>query len=77
MAPLVCTIVVTGELDERFGEAFEPLRLTATDGRTELTGVLTDQAQLHGVLRQLFDLGLEVLSFSLHPTKAPRRCSPG
>jgi hypothetical protein len=65
---LLCTIVVAGELDARFGEAFEGMTLTVADGRTELVGSLTDQAHVQGVLHQLFDLGLEVVSFTSAPT---------
>ena len=61
---ILCTIVVAGELDSRFGDAVEGMTLTAADGRSELVGTLTDQAQVQGVLHQLFDLGLEVVSFS-------------
>jgi hypothetical protein len=61
---ILCTIVVSGELDPRFGDAVEGMTLTAAEGRTELVGTLTDQAHVQGVLHQLFDLGLEVVSFS-------------
>ena len=69
----------SGELDQRFGAAFEGLALTAGDGMTELTGSLADQAQLQGVLRQLFDLGLVVVSFTTAPSLEPAQqgCSPG
>jgi len=68
MGSLACTIVVSGELDQRFGAAFEGLSLTAGEGMTQLSGPLADQAQLQGVLRQLFDLGLVVVSFTASPT---------
>jgi len=67
MGPLACRIVVSGELDQRFGAAFEGLSLTTSDGMTQLSGPLADQAQLQGVLRQLFDLGLVVVSFTAAP----------
>ncbi|MET0788930.1 MAG: hypothetical protein ABWY33_06785 [Cellulomonas sp.] len=67
---VLCTIVVTGELDERFGDAFEGMTLTPAEGRTELAGSLTDQAHVEGVLHQLFDLGLEVVSFSTASARA-------
>jgi hypothetical protein len=59
-----CTIVLAGELGGRFSDAVEGMVLTAADGRTTLVGELTDQSQVQGVLHQLFDLGLEVISFS-------------
>jgi hypothetical protein len=71
MAPLACTIVVTGVLDPCFDETFEGLSLTEVDGNSHLSGPLIDQAQLQGVLRHLFDLGLEVVSFTSNPAIHP------
>ena len=59
---LACTIVVSGELGERFVGAFADLGLARESGTTRLTGVLVDQAELNGVLRQLMDLSLEIIS---------------
>jgi hypothetical protein len=68
---LTCTIVISGELGAQFDDAFADLTLQHGSGTTELSGVLTDQAELHGVLSQLLDLGLEILSFSTHPGELP------
>jgi hypothetical protein len=59
---LTCTIVVSGELGERFVGAFADLGLAHESGTTRLTGVLVDQAELNGVLHQLMDLSLEIIS---------------
>jgi hypothetical protein len=60
-----CTFVVAGVLDPvHFGDAFEGLTVTPAGGTTELSGELIDQAQVQGVLRRLYDLGIEVLSFT-------------
>lgn len=69
VSDLRCVIVVSGELDERFVDAFADLSICATDGETTLTGTLRDQSHLQGVLRQLFDLGLDIttLSATLQP----------
>jgi hypothetical protein len=67
VAGLTCTIVVSGELGEQFDDAFAGLVLRHEDGNTCLSGALTDQSEFHGVLSQLFDLGLEILSISTHP----------
>ena len=64
MSGFWCVIVVSGELDERFGDAFADLSVRAGNGTTELTGSLHDQSQLLGVLHQLFDLGLDIESMS-------------
>ena len=66
-ARLACTILISGELDQRFASAFEGMTLTTSGGVTELAGPLADQAQVQGVLRQLFDLGLDVVSFTSTP----------
>jgi hypothetical protein len=55
-------IVVRGRLSSRFGSAFEGLELEPGVGETALTGDFTDQAQLHGVLSRLRDLGIELVS---------------
>ena len=69
---LNCTIVVSGELGERFEGVFADLMLTHESGTTRISGALTDQAELMGVLRQVFDLGLEILSISTHPGEETR-----
>ena len=64
---LQCTIVVSGELGGQFDEVFAGLTLRHEGGTTLISGAVTDQAELQGVLKQLFDLGLEILSVSTHP----------
>lgn len=49
-----------GRLDPRWAAWFDPMTLTA-DGTT-LTGPVTDQASLHGVLGRIRDLGLPLLA---------------
>jgi len=68
---LTCTIVVSGELGQQFDGVFADLGLSPEAGTTVISGALTDQAELQGVLRQIFDLGLEVLSVSTHPGEFP------
>ncbi len=60
----VYTIVVKGELSDRFSSAFDGMSLHAGDGETELVGDIVDQAQLQGVLAQVADLGLVLLRVS-------------
>lgn len=68
---LTCTIVVAGELGQQFDQVFAHLALRHEAGTTLISGTLTDQAELQGVLHQVFDLGLEVLSVSTHPGEQP------
>lgn len=72
MSALTCTITVSGELSEEFDEVFADLVLSHGAGTTQISGALTDQAQLQGVLHQIFDLGLEVLSIATQPGEVAR-----
>jgi len=59
------TLRVAGRLDGRWATRFDGFTLTADpDGTTTLAGVVTDQAQLHGLLAQIRDLGLELISLN-------------
>lgn len=51
-----------GRLDPRWAARFDGMTLTAGDGFTLLTGPVADQAALHGLLHQLRDLGLPLVS---------------
>jgi hypothetical protein len=55
-------IVLRGRLSKRFESAFEGMTLEHTPGRTVLTGEVRDQAQLYGVLDQVRDFGIDLLS---------------
>ena len=62
-AAAVYRIRVAGRLDERWSSWFGDLALTVDeDGTTGLTGVVPDQAALHGLLGRVRDLGLPLLS---------------
>ena len=56
-------IRLKGHLDARWADWFEGMSFThVSDGTTSLSGPLVDQAALHGVLRNVRDLGLPLLS---------------
>ena len=58
-------IRLKGYLDDKWADWFEGLTITRSDnGETLLRGPVVDQAALHGVLRQVRDLGLPLLSVS-------------
>jgi len=69
-------IVVRGELSNRYLPAFEGMNLAAGDGRTAITGPVVDQAQLHGLLNRVGDLGLELISVNPTPTPEPASSLP-
>ena len=60
--PTSYQIVVRGELSQRYSTAFEGMALEAEDGQTTITGLVVDQAHLHGLLNRVRDLGLELVS---------------
>jgi hypothetical protein len=56
-------IKIRGHLDPYWSEWFAGLRLTHLEGNeTLLSGPLSDQAALHGLLERIRDLNLTVIS---------------
>jgi hypothetical protein len=56
-------IRITGYLDARWAAMFDGLALIhEADGTTLLTGPVTDQAALHGLLQRVRDLGVPLVS---------------
>jgi hypothetical protein len=61
--PGLYDIRIKGHLDERWGAWFGGLTITPEDnGNTFLTGMVADQAALHGLLRKVRDLGMPLIS---------------
>jgi hypothetical protein len=56
-------IKVKGHLDSHWSEWFEGLTMTYDDcGNTLLSGPVTDQAALHGLLNKIRDMNLALIS---------------
>lgn len=55
-------IVVKGTMSPTFLAAFDGFSATASQHHTRLVGCMPDQAQLHGALAMLRDLGVELIS---------------
>lgn len=55
-------LVVRGELDARFAYLFNGLQMERTEGTTVISGEVIDQAQLHGYIERIEELGLELLA---------------
>jgi len=55
-------IVVRGEIDDRFAFLFNGMQMERVEGTTVLTGSVLDQAQLHGYIERVEELGLELLN---------------
>lgn len=59
----VYTIRIEGHLGRQRMDWFEGLIITLEeDGNTLLSGVVIDQAALHGILKKIRDLGMPLLS---------------
>ena len=62
---LVYQIRIQGQLGHEWTDWFGGLTITLEDnGETLLTGLVVDQAALHGVLRKVRDVGMPLLSVS-------------
>ena len=55
-------IVIRGELGDRFATLFEGMNMERLKGMTIVTGRVGDQAQLIGLIGQVQELGLELVS---------------
>ena len=85
-APTSYRLRVDGHLGEHWSAWLAGLALThESDGTTTLTGEIADQAQLHGLLARVRDLGVTLLAVEvLDPTstltpwkRTPEEPSPG
>jgi len=69
--PRVYHIRVKGILDSKWSDWFDGLViLPQVNGETLLTGPVTDQAALYGLLNKLRDIGLTLLSINSLEIKA-------
>ena len=67
--PGLYEIRLKGQLDDRWANRFEGCTITLDDnGDTLLTGLVVDQAALHGLLKKIRDLGMPLISVNfIHP----------
>jgi hypothetical protein len=65
-------ICLKGHLDDRWADWFGGMSITLEEnGNTLLTGPVIDQAELHGLLKKVRDLGMPLLSVnSVNPGQA-------
>jgi hypothetical protein len=55
-------IKIRGHLDKKWRNSFEGLEISYEGDNTILTGNIKDEAHLHGVLNQIRDLNLKLIS---------------
>jgi hypothetical protein len=66
-------IHIKGQIDEKWSEWFGGLSISQSDpDETILTGLVTDQAALYGIIARLRDLGLELSSVKSRKIKEKR-----
>ena len=66
--PTAYQLRVAGHLDQHWSPWFGDLTLAhEADGTTILTGVIADQAELHGLLTKIRDLGVTLISLAVVP----------
>jgi len=63
-------LVLRGELGGQFGFLFEGMTMDLVAGNTVLTGAVIDQAHLHGLLQQIQEMGLELVSIEPAASRA-------
>ncbi|TCO45935.1 hypothetical protein [Actinocrispum wychmicini] len=62
-APTHYTLRVDGHLDHHWSTRFSDLTLThEPDGTTSISGHVSDQSELHGLLTKVRDLGVTLIS---------------
>ena len=61
-SPAPYEIRIEGVLDERWTSWFDGLQVKGQGSQTIISGPLTDQAALHGVLVKIRDLGMCLIS---------------
>lgn len=74
--PVRYRVRVASRLDARWADWFDGFALSAgEDGTTTLTGDVADQAELHGLLARIRDLGLDLVAVEAidsRPTSSSR-----
>ena len=68
-------LVLRGELGDAFGILFDSMQLRRLAGMTVLTGQVTDQAHLAGLIERIQELGAELISVT--PDQGNGRRSTG
>jgi len=75
-APSGYRLRVNGHLDQHWSSWFGDLTLTHDDdGTTCLTGAIADQAELHGLLSKIRDLGVTLISVEVMDVTTTERAA--
>ena len=69
-------LVVEGELGARYASAFEGMTVSAHGGMTEITGLVTDQSHLQGLIERIAGLGIRLSSITPLDTENAEGAAP-
>lgn len=58
----IIQIKIKGHIDKKWEEWFDGMEINYKDNNTLLTGEIKDEASLHGILNQIRDLNLKLIS---------------
>jgi hypothetical protein len=64
-------LVIEGELDERFAFLFGDMEMSHVGGQTVMSGPVIDQAQLHGFIERIEELGLKLIALQEEHPEEP------
>jgi hypothetical protein len=62
--PTIYQICIKGKLDPIWSDWFDGFSISQMENKTVLTGPVSDQAALHGMLAKINDLGLVIISLN-------------
>ncbi|MGH3877485.1 MAG: hypothetical protein ACRDSK_10675 [Actinophytocola sp.] len=75
--PACYRLRIDGHLDDHWSARFGDLKLTReSDGTTSLSGPVADQAELHGLLTKVRDLGVTLISLTIVSCSNPADDEP-
>ena len=57
-------ITIQGQLDKKWKNSFEGMKINYEKGNTILSGQIKDEAHLHGILNFIRDLNLKLISIN-------------
>ena len=57
-------ITIHGQLDKKWKNSFEGMKINYEKGNTILSGQIKDEAHLHGILNLIRDLNLKLISIN-------------
>ena len=57
-------IIIQDHLDKKWNDCFEGMEISYKGNNTIMTGSIKDEAHMHGILNQIRDLNLKLISIN-------------